>query len=260
MQYFQIKNWAKFQHYKDRSPPWIKLHRDLLNDYNFTSLQDASKAHLMLLWLLASQLDNKIPHDIKWLKSRIGTTTAIDLKSLLDQGFIVMLQDASGVQANRTPETEAYREEKDIYLNGEILKPAAVSEEVWQDFLAHRKAKKSKVTNTAVEGIRREAHKAGWTLEAALQEICSRGWQGFKAEWVKKGTGNEKNRPPTKAERAKAALDSSYKEITGTDRPVNRNSGAMLQRSQNVWEGAGISSRHEQDVSNGPARLPAPED
>lgn len=110
MQYLQIKNWEKFQHYKDRSPPWIKLHRELLNDYTFTSLQDASKAHLMLLWLLASQLDNKIPNDIKWLKSRLGLTSNIDIKELINQGFLVVLQDASMTQAFVTPETETETE------------------------------------------------------------------------------------------------------------------------------------------------------
>ena len=53
MNYLRVKNWEKFQHYKDRTPPWIKLYRDLLNDYEFSCLQDASKAHLMLIWLLA---------------------------------------------------------------------------------------------------------------------------------------------------------------------------------------------------------------
>jgi hypothetical protein len=29
------KNWKSFQHYKDRAPAWIKLHKALLDDYNF---------------------------------------------------------------------------------------------------------------------------------------------------------------------------------------------------------------------------------
>jgi hypothetical protein len=29
---------------------------------------------------------------------------------------------------------------------------------------------------------------AGWTLENALAECCTRGWTGFKAEWVNKAT------------------------------------------------------------------------
>ena len=49
------KNWAVFQHYKDRCPPWIKLHRDLLNDRTFMCLPLASKAIAPLMWLLASE-------------------------------------------------------------------------------------------------------------------------------------------------------------------------------------------------------------
>ena len=31
----RILNWEKFQHYKVRRPPWIKLHHSLLDDYAF---------------------------------------------------------------------------------------------------------------------------------------------------------------------------------------------------------------------------------
>ena len=59
-----------------------------------------------------------------------------------------------------------------------------VSESVAKDFAAMRKAKKAPITETALAGIRREADKAGYTLEQALATSCERGWIGFKAEWV----------------------------------------------------------------------------
>lgn len=65
-------------------------------------------------------------------------------------------------------------------------KPDDVSEKVWADFLIHRKAKAAPVTDSALDGIRREAGKAGWTMEAALGEAMARGWQGFKSDWVDK--------------------------------------------------------------------------
>ena len=61
MRYFRVKNFERFQHYKDRSPPWIKLYNDLLDDYAFTCLQDASKLHQILIWLVASRTGNKLP-------------------------------------------------------------------------------------------------------------------------------------------------------------------------------------------------------
>jgi uncharacterized protein YdaU (DUF1376 family) len=64
--------------------------------------------------------------------------------------------------------------------------PDGVSLAIWQDFVALRKAKRAAVTKTALQGIEREAQKAGLTLQAALQEMCARGWTGFKAEWLQK--------------------------------------------------------------------------
>ena len=71
-----------------------------------------------------------------------------------------------------------------VKADSSIAKPEAVSQEVWGDFLSLRKEKRAKLTSTALAGIRREADKAGWTLENALTESCARGWTGFKAEWV----------------------------------------------------------------------------
>lgn len=52
------KNWGAFQHYKDRAPSWIKLHRGVLNDFAFARLPLASKAVAPLLWVLASEYEN----------------------------------------------------------------------------------------------------------------------------------------------------------------------------------------------------------
>lgn len=68
-----------------------------------------------------------------------------------------------------------------------ITKPEGITDEVWQGFLAIRKAKKAPLSAAALEGIQREATKAGINLQEALLMCCTRGWQGFKAEWV---TGN----------------------------------------------------------------------
>jgi hypothetical protein len=63
--------------------------------------------------------------------------------------------------------------------------PNGVSEQTWADFRKLRVAKKAPITPRALEGIWKEADKAGYTLEAALRECCARGWTGFKADWVK---------------------------------------------------------------------------
>lgn len=72
-------------------------------------------------------------------------------------------------------------------------KPESVSQSVWDDFLAIRKAKKSPLTQTALNGIQREADKANMTLDAALSMSCSRGWQSFRADWVTKQGATSNN-------------------------------------------------------------------
>lgn len=114
MRYLVVKNFAKHQHYKDRRPPWIKLHVEVLDDYAFACLRDASKAHLMLLWVLASKLDNRIPYDLGFLARKLGATEPVDVEELVLQGFIEVTQDDSAVLAPRKqsamPETEGETE------------------------------------------------------------------------------------------------------------------------------------------------------
>jgi uncharacterized protein YdaU (DUF1376 family) len=62
--------------------------------------------------------------------------------------------------------------------------PDGVSASVWKDFCQLRSTKRAALSATALDAIRREALKAGWTLEDALRESCARGWTGFKASWV----------------------------------------------------------------------------
>ncbi len=69
---------------------------------------------------------------------------------------------------------------------GKIEKPDSVTDQTWNDFLAHRKEKRAKVTQTALNGFILQAEKAGWSLEDALKETMERGWTGFKADWVTK--------------------------------------------------------------------------
>lgn len=97
-----IKNWETFQHYKDRNPPWIKLHRAVLDDYAFAALPDNQKAHLVLIWLFAaSQAGGRIPNDAAFLSRKLGTTDAINLENLVNAGFLIPEQDASNTLAER---------------------------------------------------------------------------------------------------------------------------------------------------------------
>jgi hypothetical protein len=115
-QTFSVANFEKFQHYRDRSPPWIKLYNELLDDYAFGLLPDASKVHLVLIWLLASRSNNCLPFDPLWIAKRIGATEKVDLTRLLSAGFIeahdtdALAGGLQGARPEREPETEGEAE------------------------------------------------------------------------------------------------------------------------------------------------------
>lgn len=109
---FSVKNFEKFQHYKDRSPPWIKLYNELLDDYDFGLLPDASKWHLVAIWLLASRTGNEIPLDPVWVQKRICASEVVDLTILKNAGFIEFNQARSKTLAKRKQSACPEREEE----------------------------------------------------------------------------------------------------------------------------------------------------
>jgi hypothetical protein len=188
------KNWAVFQHYKDRLPPWIKLHREILNDRVFMGLPIASKALAPLMWLLASESKNgSFDGSLDELVFRLHITPKEyqdGVKPLIDKGFFVV---ASGVLADCQQVAIPERETETETETKKIKAPDGVSADVWESFVAQRKASRAVITETVIKSIQREANKAGWTLEQALAECAARGWRGFKAEWVtEKQTATQK--------------------------------------------------------------------
>lgn len=90
---------------------------------------------------------------------------------------------STDVQLNNKQETINIKQETKKKATV-VATPVGVSQSVWDEFIAHRKAKKAKVTELVIEGIAKEAVKAGWSLEDALKETIVRNWQSFKADWV----------------------------------------------------------------------------
>jgi hypothetical protein len=86
--FLKVKNWEQFQHYGKRNPPWIKLHRALLDDYAFCALPDAAKGHLVLLWVLASQNNGMIPTDVPFLERKLSCS-GLNLNLFIENGFLV---------------------------------------------------------------------------------------------------------------------------------------------------------------------------
>ena len=108
-----VKGWREFQHYRNRTPPWIKLHRHLLDDMAWHGLPDAAKAMAPMLWLLASESkDGSIDTSVDQLAFRLRTDSQrIDsaLRPLIAAGFVICEQ-AAGAESEGETESEAESE------------------------------------------------------------------------------------------------------------------------------------------------------
>lgn len=186
----KIKNWTKFQHFKDRRPPWVKLYRDILDDYEWHELDPLAAKVLVMLWLIASENEGHIP-DSKTLAFRLRLPEiktkeiVIKLAHWLEQDDINTISE--GYQFDST------EREKEIEIKKEIKKekttsvvcPPDVEQQIWDDWKQLRKAKKAPVTETVVNSARKEAAKANMAFQDFLSVWCARGSQGLQADWLK---------------------------------------------------------------------------
>jgi hypothetical protein len=109
---YRVKNWTRFQHFKDRRPPWVKLYRDLLDDPDWHGLKGDDAKVLTMLWLIASDDDGRLPSDNKLaFRLRMPEKTVTACLSRLSHWLI---QDDIAVISRRyhddAPETETETE------------------------------------------------------------------------------------------------------------------------------------------------------
>jgi hypothetical protein len=179
----KIKNWSKFQHFKDRRPPWIKLYRDLLDDMEWNTLDPVASKVLVSLWLIASEDENQdggLP-DIKTLAWRLRMTEKQVLEQVSKLSHWLNQDDIKAISSkyqDDLPETEKEIEtkkeskvEKEPLKRVIVEKPDSVSQQVWDDWLTIRKSKKAALTQTAWELMLKEVDKAGWTIEADRKSV-----------------------------------------------------------------------------------------
>lgn len=97
----KVKGWEKFQHYKNRNPPWIKLHFELLSSEDWVSWDDASRVLALACMLVASRNDGKVPNKPAYLKRVAYLNAEPDFGPLISCGFLEKpLASASAAQAN----------------------------------------------------------------------------------------------------------------------------------------------------------------
>jgi hypothetical protein len=117
MKLIRVMGWEKYQHYKDRNPPWIKLHRELLTSNTWVSLDDAGRVLAIAIMMLAAATGNRIKAEPRYLMRVAYLNAEPDLRPLVEVGFIEIIDEnsehassptngASAMLATARPETE----------------------------------------------------------------------------------------------------------------------------------------------------------
>jgi len=102
---YRIKNWDKYQQYKDRTPPWIKLHYDLLTSRDWVLATDTERVLIISCMLIASRNGGDVPNDPEYLKRVAYLNKEPNLDGLVRLGFLEMIAedgDDSGMLADDT--------------------------------------------------------------------------------------------------------------------------------------------------------------
>lgn len=97
--YIYVNDWDRFQHYKDRRPPWIKNYVDLLDDEDYHDLGAPERALLHGLWMLAAVRGNgRVTADPGYLRSQL-VLRKLPLNVLVDAGWITIRPDKAPEKA-----------------------------------------------------------------------------------------------------------------------------------------------------------------
>lgn len=150
MKYFRVKEWEKYQHYKDRSPPWIKLHRELLTSQTWVMLDDEKKALAIACMLLAAATDNRIPLDASYVQRVAYLKSTPDFSDLIQVDFIEIidekqdsasapLADASKPYSETEKSTDQSRSEKSTSASAtptrkHVSRETSADPDWWLDF------------------------------------------------------------------------------------------------------------------------------
>lgn len=113
MPFIQVKNWRKFQHYRDgRTPTWIKLYVDLTKRYDrkgkkkFRPMPDSAKLTFLMILCEFAHFDGGIPYETDADLLELLGIFNVDLEPLIENDYIEitpeMVQDCTKLGQNGT--------------------------------------------------------------------------------------------------------------------------------------------------------------
>jgi uncharacterized phage protein (TIGR02220 family) len=99
-----VRNWERWQTYRsDRgTPPWIKIHRKLLSNPEWSTLSDSEKGQLVSIWIIAADKNGEIPSDPIVLRKVCSLDNQPDVNKFIRLGFLESFGCQDGVKMAST--------------------------------------------------------------------------------------------------------------------------------------------------------------
>jgi hypothetical protein len=131
-----VRNWERFQHYKDRDPYFIKLYTELQHDHNWLALTGHQRAVLVGIWLEYASARCQLPLNTASLTRRLALrVSSATLEALNHAGFIEFSSRAA-LEIARSQEVEEEKQVKDLPLPLPVVQYVPLG---WQaDFDTHK--------------------------------------------------------------------------------------------------------------------------
>jgi hypothetical protein len=135
MKYLQIVKWNEWQTFRtDRgTPPWIKVHRNLLTNPEWAALSDSEKGQLVSIWLIAADKDGRVPADEKLLQKVALLDKPPNINRFKDLEFLASsgCQDDVNSPQDDAPETETDKRQNKHFVH---FDSESAFEEIWTDY------------------------------------------------------------------------------------------------------------------------------
>jgi hypothetical protein len=191
-----VVGWEKFQHYKDRDPPWIKLYRDLFTCESWVLGTDTSRLVQVASLLLAARYHNATP--FQWaLVRRVANLDCTEkqfneaITHLVATNFLEIQQlpkpangvahDASTLLATCTSETEGEKSREETEKNARTREPppAGLDLQAWNRWEAYRIEIRKPIKPASLLAAQRKLAGFGAAQAAVVEQSVAQGWTGL---------------------------------------------------------------------------------
>jgi hypothetical protein len=202
----KIHNWHEYQHYKDRNPPWIKLHRELMQSEDWVVWSDDSRLLAVVCMMLAARTkDGYVTLNPAYVKKVAYLDMDPDFRPLIETGFLEDVEgDIESLKPKKSPAPKKKSRDDDGFSTFWNIYPRKVQRAAALKRWSALTAEKKKLALEAVS-----EHAIVWQAQGremskiphASTWLNQERWEDDLSEELKKGKNTPSTNVPDAASR-----------------------------------------------------------